>query len=1386
MTHKEKVVICKLDVHQHKDECYDGKKENLICGYADYVVHVHNDDCYDWNGEFTCQLPEIEKHEHNEECYTEEKTLICGQEEADGHQHGEECYTRQQGELTCQVPEHTHADECYDEAGEMICGLEEHAHGDDCYEWTDELTCQMTEDEGGHTHTDECYEVEKVLSCGKLELHTHTDECYKKINEEEKLSETNRRLVCTIPVLEEHIHTEEDGCFEIVEVTANGELVEKGDAEAEKEGEIFTADLDEEDKEEADVDEETVGVGETEKESYDETRTYEGEGYIVTASYNKDANIPEDAEFIAKQITEESDAERYKEHEEEFKKSIKNEDSTMSGLFEIGFFLDGKEVVPESPVEITIQLVNQYGLPEGVPTKIVHFDDEKTEVLDGSKAESGSTSFKTESFSPYAVGYENKAADAVTTAVHISESTTYEDDVFKATFHIEGDIKVSKEDADDIESDAGTDDTGEIFEDKETNEDEVTDETGETETEGKDGLENSDMSGDEETEEEGAAGESGSQDEEDSGDADISDESTLAESDNPKLKFEVLSLGEDSDKYSTAFDYVEQSDEKDELLRLQVVSCSLTYAGKEIDISDCKVTAKITSAETLNDQAKESIPVTVKQILGEEKAAEIGEEVLEKKTGIMLKAMKINDTEVDSIGDTYLNQHETEAPIAGSINAHNEKIAMAALAKSNVQFTVQYYAYAQILEDKQTTGAEAITIINTSIREGEKGGAELPSNAKTLNTKNMYVGATGTTKEYKYKDKDNKDQTIKWPVYSPVYKDKETTDSLTKLYTADQYEFREIASGLDHINKFAKAGLNFDLYEVWVLQNSKAAENQKKVSSTNKDDWTVYSGDQVKKISFTNNADAAGGNVILIADDTVIRLVGKSNTEDKDYPTRFFDYDITNGTASASDENRVYRKGINSVNNYTLNTKPLYGFGNNNSGKTGMESDILDGHYINQAVKPNGNSAKTIREKCAYGLVRESLSENGYPQIRVGAPDLFNPKAKLQGKTEIPGRSLTFERDGDTYTLKAVVGSGNHAENLNQFQKGSIAWGTDPGDQIWTNQFWPMDNASTFGASGHDPKFGTHAQYNSMKLINADDGQEHNSFFGMNFEVDFNLTDDYVGPLNYYFFGDDDMWVFLEHPGGKTELICDIGGVHQAAGEYVDLWNYIEKPTDGDAADKSDPEQIRTKSYTLKFFYTERGASGSTCWMQFTLPSVNAVPVIDYTGNVKSTLTVKKEIGGEVPEEFLKEKFEFTITFKGNAENIAYNTYPYEIKNADGTVAEKGDIRSGGKFKLSHNQTIEVFNLPDGTNYTIKEAKYAAYEPDLENESTGVIMKDKTVEGTIDWDRDDKFDFINQPVEYELPETGGYGPIIYTMAGVLALLSGAGFMYRKKVRERRG
>lgn len=1400
MTHKEKRVICQLAVHQHADECYDENKENLICGYADYVVHVHNEDCYDWNGNLTCQLPEVEKHEHSEECYTEEATLICGLEETAGHQHGAECYTTQQGGLICQVPEHTHAAECYDETGAVICGLEEHIHEDACYEWADVLICQLAEGADGHTHTEACYEVKEILSCGKLELHTHTDECYEKINEEEELSETNRRLVCTVPVLEEHIHTEDAGCLETVEVTANGELVEeetveeetaeKETAEGETEEEIFTTDLDGEDAdgegEEAEESEELNEADEADTDNeeedakqkkYDETKTCEGDGYVVTASYNKDANIPEEAEFIAKQITEESDAKRYKEHEAEFKKSVKNEDSTMSALFEIGFYVDGEEIAPESPVEITIQLVDKNGLPEGVPIKVVHFGDEKTEVLDGSEAESGSMSFKTDSFSPFAVGFDNEVADAMKTSVHISESTTYEDDVFKAIFHIEGDIKVAKDEVDDegkIEDMFPEEETGE----EETSEGETSEEEGAVDEPGtEEGAEseNAEESDGIEIEEDGV-GEEGTEDVGDSEDA--ADGSASDEGSNRKLKFEVGVLGADSDRYMLAVDHVERMDEEGETLCFQVLSCSLRYDGVEVDISDCRVTAKITTADALNEQAQNSIPEAVRQILNSERAEEIDEEAVENATEIVVSAMSVDDTQADTLGKTYLNGNKVEEPIDCGFDVPEETIALTAAATSEPMCTIQYYAYAQTLAKTAPADSEAIKIIDTS-KEGNNGTVKLPKNGATHTTKDMYVKDTGKVKEY---GNDTGIGKAKWEIYEPAYETKGTAASMTKLYTDEQKEYRDIAGGLDRINKFAKAGLNFDLYQVWVL------EDRDKIDSTEESGWRIYDEEQVQALQFTNNEAIENDNVIVIKENTVIRLVGKSNeTKEHTYPTRFFDYDFTEGT------NDYNLKGINNPVNYSKNSDgvtvktPRYGFGNKGNAKpTGLQDDELGGYYINQAASKV--ATPNILNKCFYGLVDQRLSDKGYPVIKANAPDLFNPESTVKGRTEYSsGYSLNFERDGDTYTLESVIGSGTHAQNLNQFQKGVKAWydGGFKGDQIWTNQFWPMDSAPTFGDTdnGHDPKFGTKEQNStglSKGMLIADDGKEHNSFFGMNFEVEFKLTDDYVGPLNYYFFGDDDMWVFLEYPDGSTQLVCDIGGVHQAAGEYVDLWDYIEKPTEGTGSNSSGTDEERpTDAYKLKFFYTERGASGSTCWMQFTLPSVNAVPVIDYTGDVQSTLTVNKTVDGTPTDEL----FDFTIIFEGN-DNVVRDRYPYQIERADKTKVT-GDIGSGEIFKLGHRDTIKIFNLPDGTKYHIKEAENSGYEPTLGTGSTGTIEANETATGNIDWKEDDHIDWINKEVPYELPETGGYGPIVYTMAGVLAILSGAGFMYRKKVRERR-
>lgn len=1434
MTRKEKVLDCQLKLHEHTKNCYD-QNNNVICGYADYAVHKHNDDCYNSDKKLVCRLPEVEKHEHTKKCYEKTETLVCGQEESDGHQHGDDCYTTQQGGLACGMEEHSHSDDCYDEEGNLVCGMDEHEHNDDCYQYEDVLTCKVKEGEGGHKHTDKCYDVQETLTCGELEMHTHTDKCFEKIDKDGKDEPENLRLICGQTELIEHTHTEEAGCLRTVDAAEADVIQEKLDEEAKEDDaseegkEVFTTDLNEDEEaaegedaegeaaegedaeaaegEEAKGDDVQAAEGEAEEgetaepETYEETKTYEGLGYIVTASYNKDANIPEEAKFIAEQITKEGNEEDYKKHEEEYKKSVGNEDATMSALFKLGFYVDGEEVEPASPVMITVQFVDKNGLPEGKPVKVVHFGDEKTEVIKGSKAESGSTSFKTDGFSLFGFGPDEEEevneADTEKVSVHISESAKYEDDVFSATFHISGNIEVSPEIAAAMQNGNGKED-GQESEGTASGEDAK--EEGDAEGSGDSGDAEENGSAESEEGEETEEGESGEETDTSQESPSGSDEegertdetaSGSDESSNEQLKFEVKTLGEDTDKYKAVLSHIEQSDEKDEMLRLQMVFCSLSCSGEEIDISGCKVTTEITTAPSLNEQAQLSIPEAVKQVLGEDKVAEIGEEKIEKKTGITIKAMKVNGVQIDDIGDTYLTQNEAYDPIENEAVAHVEAVAMAASANEDIQCTVQYYAYAQTMaRTNPGDGAEAISIINTCTEAGVKDKAQLPVNSSAPAMMDMYVKPT--------KDTANNPNGKSWPIYKPAYEEEISEASMTKLYTANQYEFREIANGLDNINKFAKDGLHFELYEVWVLQDPN------KKDGLNNTGWNVYK--EVSKLSFTNNKEEwekikdtdKGKNVILIEDDTVIRLVGKSKTDSKNYPVNFFDYDITNGTSN------YWLKGINDPANYVKSgnavIEPRYGFGNSGANKkkydnngnestngnrsTGLENDQLNGYNINQAVQVP--DYYKIPRKCSFGLVENALGADGYPDIKANAPNLF-AKGEVTGREYIPNYMLGFGRNGDTYTLESVVNSkSDFAKDLNLFQKGALSW-ADPNKvpdekrgQIWTNQFWPMDNTSTHGTSGHDPKHGTKTTYQKTGLAEADDGREHNCYFGMSFDVEFELTDDYVGPLNYYFFGDDDMWVYLEYPDGSTRLVCDIGGVHQAAGEYVDLWNYIQRPEDGDVVTRPNDQTRPTQTYRLKFFYTERGASGSTCWMQFTLPSVNAVPVIDYTGNVKSTLTFNKTVEGEIPDR----RFDFQIKFEKVNSHVDINKYPYQITRSDGTI-EKGDINSGGTFKLGHNDTIEVFNLPDDTKYTITETNHDGYKPELGNGSSGQITKNETVEGNIDWKLDDKVDYINQTVEYELPETGGSGLMIYTIAGALCILLGAGFMYTKKARERR-
>ena len=273
----------------------------------------------------------------------------------------------------------------------------------------------------------------------------------------------------------------------------------------------------------------------------------------------------------------------------------------------------------------------------------------------------------------------------------------------------------------------------------------------------------------------------------------------------------------------------------------------------------------------------------------------------------------------------------------------------------------------------------------------------------------------------------------------------------------------------------------------------------------------------------------------------------------------------------------------------------------------------------------------------------------------------------------------------------------------------------------------------------------------------SDDGTRHNSYFGMQYTVQFALTEDYIGPLEYCFFGDDDMWVFLD-----GRLVCDIGGVHSSVGEYVNLWDYIEKGSAG--------------THTLRFFYTERGASGSSCYMRFTLPSVSSVTPEQNTG----TLRVEKEVGGPKTGE----EFRYEIHFTDADGNNLRDDYAYTRYDRDGRAVKTDVILyDGGFFELKDGEYIVVRYLPVGSRYHLRELDPA---PDVYKTSVsvngGAAGEGREASGTIRLLTEERVHYLNRTF-YVLPETGGSGTALYMLGG-LALMA-APLAYGRALRRRR-
>ena len=783
----------------------------------------------------------------------------------------------------------------------------------------------------------------------------------------------------------------------------------------------------------------------------------------------------------------------------------------------------------------------------------------------------------------------------------------------------------------------------------------------------------------------------------------VSGEATVADGSEPApesdgLTMNTTTLDASAPAYQAAEAYVGDSD-PESVISFSALEFEFVYNGQALDVSDCEVTAEVTPSDKLQEAAN---------------AIETDEDTSgEAEVGVALTALQSAEgSEAEELDTVLVEKDATERPtMTLALNAAAPALQLVARSALNPHFTVQYYAHLTTLV-RDNNGY--LRILDTS-GNGDGTGGNLPTNGGSLPQTGLYVEDDGSL---------------------------ESTTTLMQLYKEKSFNYFD-APGLPYVNIFRDNG-NYTAKEVWVLKDGKSA------SSTNPDDWETYGPiGQATELHFTNNPDKKDDpDTIYIEDGMVIRLVADQTESNYNNASTFYDYDITNdGRTTWDGTNGAH--GINSDSNYQGNGVKL-AFGNANTG-TGLDNQTWNGNTLNKY-----NNASI--EGCTFGLVK-GLDDQGHIMYAddVSAPNLFDDGTAI-GKREITNYSLDFNRAGDTYTLSAVNGAGlDNLENftkLDQYIDGTKFW---QNRVIYTNNFWPMDsNANIDGLTGQYGNERDFVGYGGNDMYPpSDDSKAHNNLFGMVYSVDFKLTEDYVGPLEYYFFGDDDMWVFLD---GK--LICDIGGVHSSVGAYVNLWDYIAK---GDAG-----------THTLKFYYTERGLSGSTCYMQFTLPSVSSVPPTYQNSQLK----VQKEVVGSADPDA---EFSFDISIEHDNEVVEGSDYSIVRYDAEGNRVESSLLTGGkGSFKLKANEYVIIDYLQHGTKYTIKETGAEGFEVSNQIDD-GTTNKSETVVGTIAQGISNFVLFTNT-ARPKLPDTGGPGALIFTLGGaaVIATAVTYGFHQRKR------
>ena len=368
------------------------------------------------------------------------------------------------------------------------------------------------------------------------------------------------------------------------------------------------------------------------------------------------------------------------------------------------------------------------------------------------------------------------------------------------------------------------------------------------------------------------------------------------------------------------------------------------------------------------------------------------------------------------------------------------------------------------------------------------------------------------------------------------------------------------------------------------IQHLNAADNEKIYSDDERtilvggkiNDYTKAKNWDVSKVEVNDHVVENYETIEVAQDNSTIKVYYTPKHNDIQGPTSFYDYTVKAGEGYDENTGKKTYYSFNmlgdAANGDKGNQKITSGKMDHNYGSYKYNFTVDSGYDVHEnKIKAEVNNYKEEVKRIG-GLLKE-VKDNGKGAVKFNYPEpgffvdqdatatINNNKTYL--RRVIKDYKLVFDQTGDSYKLKKVI-DGNGEERAKAGQN-----------------FFPLDNVSRSEESDNN----------------------HNYFFGMRYDVTFKIGD-YVGPLNYTFTGDDDLWVVLD---GK-KIVIDLGGIHQAAKKEVNLWDYVKHKDENE--------------HTLTILYMERGAYESNCQMEFTLPSAR----ISEVTNVPTTDLVLKKV----------------------------------------------------------------------------------------------------------------------------------------------------------------